>query len=56
MGYDFSKPETKQLFEQEVTKRMAEPFRMSRSEAEMLVAMLMWEDPENRQYLVEKNR
>ena len=43
MAHDFSKPETKKLFEAEVRKRMEEPFCMSRTEAEMLVAVLMWQ-------------
>ena len=42
---DFSKPETKSLFESEVRKRMEEPFFMSRDQAEMLVAVLMTDPP-----------
>jgi hypothetical protein len=45
MTHDFSKPETKELFEAEVRKRMDEPFLMSRVQAEMLVAALMTEPP-----------
>jgi len=43
MAHDFSKPETKALFEEEVRKRMEPPFNMSRTQAEMLVAALMWQ-------------
>lgn len=43
---DFSKPETKALYESEVRKRMEAPFFMSRSQAEMLVAVLMTEPPQ----------
>lgn len=42
MRYDFSKPETQKIFQQEVSKRMAPPLNMSRTQAEMLVATLMW--------------
>lgn len=42
---DFSKPETKELFECEVRKRMEAPSFMSRAQAEMLVAALMWNEP-----------
>lgn len=38
---DFSKPETRALYEAEVRKRMEAPFYMSRKQAEMLVAVLM---------------
>jgi hypothetical protein len=38
---DFSKPETKALFEAEVRKRMEEPFFMTRAQSEMLVAALL---------------
>lgn len=38
---DFSKPETKALYEIEVGKRMKAPFLMERQQAEMLVAVLM---------------
>ena len=38
---DFSKPETKAIYESEVRRRMDEPFCMSREQAEMLVAVLM---------------
>lgn len=48
MGYDFSKPETKALFESEVQKRMDPPFLMSREQAEMLVAVLMTDPPEEK--------
>jgi hypothetical protein len=41
MTYDFSKPETKALFAEEVRKRMDAPFYMSREQAELLVAALM---------------
>jgi hypothetical protein len=41
--YDFSNPETKALFESEVRKRMEAPFLMSRTQAEMLVAVLLTE-------------
>jgi len=37
---DFSKPETRELYEHEVRKRIDE-FGMSREQAEMLVAALM---------------
>lgn len=40
---DFSDPDTQQIFEREVRKRMEPPFLMSRSQAEMLVAVLMSE-------------
>jgi len=43
MGYDFSKPEVQQLYEDEVRKRQQPPFNMEREKAEMLVAVLMWE-------------
>ena len=39
---DFSKPETKALYETEVRIRMEPPFYMSRDQAEILVALLMW--------------
>ena len=39
MSFDFSKPETKQLYSLEVTKRIA--LGLSREQAEMLVAALM---------------
>jgi hypothetical protein len=45
MQYDFSRPETHHLFEIEVKKRMAPPFGMTRAQAEMLVASLMWSPP-----------
>jgi hypothetical protein len=38
---DFSKPETRALYQAEVAKRVE--LGMSREEAEMLVAALMWE-------------
>lgn len=38
---DFSDPDTQQIFEREVRKRMEPPFLMSRSQAEMLVAVLI---------------
>lgn len=40
---DFSDPGMKQIFEREVRKRTEPPFSMSRSQAEMLVAVLMSE-------------
>lgn len=43
MKFDFSKPETKALYEAEVRKRIEPPFCMERNQAEMLVAALMWE-------------
>jgi hypothetical protein len=39
MAYDFSKPETRELFEAEVQKRV-DLLGMSRAQAEMLVAAL----------------
>jgi hypothetical protein len=42
--FDFSKPETQALYEAEVRKRV-ELFGMSREQAEMLVAVLMWKGP-----------
>ncbi len=41
MGVDFSKPEVKALYENEVRKRTESPFSMPREQAEMLVAVLM---------------
>lgn len=41
MSFDFSKQETKDLFESEVNKRMEAPFFMDRIQAEILVAVLM---------------
>lgn len=46
MGVDFSKPETKALYENEVRKRTESPFFMSREQAQMLVAVLMSDSPE----------
>lgn len=40
--YDFSKPDTQKVFQQEVRKRMAPPLNMTRAQAEMIVAHLMW--------------
>jgi hypothetical protein len=51
MGYDFSKPETQAIFEQEVRKRTEPPLNMSRAQAEMLVAVLMWSPPPKREVL-----
>lgn len=42
---DFSTPEGKALFESEVLKRMQPPFNMPREQAEMLVAVLLWDTP-----------
>lgn len=39
---DHSTPEAQAIFEREVRKRMDPPFSMSRAQAEMLVAVLMW--------------
>ena len=46
---DFSKPETKALYEAEVRKRMEAPFFMDRAQAEMLVAFLMTDPPKKEQ-------
>ena len=42
MAFDFSKPETRELYQREVQKRIDE-FGMGREQAEMLVAVLMTE-------------
>jgi hypothetical protein len=42
---DFSKPETRALYEAEVRKRMETPFFMDRTQAETLVAVLMTDPP-----------
>ena len=44
MTFDFSKPETRALYEAEVRKRV-ELFGMAREQAETLVAVLMWDPP-----------
>lgn len=40
---DHSTPEAQALFEREVRRRTDPPFCMSRTQAEMLVAVLMWQ-------------
>lgn len=44
MQWDFSKPETQEVYRREVKKRM-DDFGMSRVQAEMLVAVLMSDPP-----------
>lgn len=44
MAWDFSKPETREVYRREVKKRM-DDFGMSREQAEMLVAVLMTDPP-----------
>lgn len=47
MDFDFSKPETRELYEAEVRRRMQPPFFMSRLQAEMIVAVMMTDPPKN---------
>jgi hypothetical protein len=51
MAFDFSKPETQEIFRLEVKKRMDPPFSMSRMQAEMLVAVLMWSPPKSPKFV-----
>ena len=44
---DFSKRETRELYNAEVRKRMEAPFFMSLEQAQMLVAVLMTEPQSN---------
>lgn len=42
---DFSKPETKAIYDAEIRNRMDAPFNMSLEQAQMLVTVLMTEPP-----------